>query len=256
MPGLDGKKSDKNGERKKAQELAERAGIPLWGAFRVVRGELSLNELLKAMLRRDRFQRLQKGGLDPDLAGHVASGSLPEWRARVLQEMRQVGRDKFTRDRVETACREKFPVAIWKFGDDDWVQGTIPKTRTYDFSFLADGAAEPQSIFKHDVKATCQPADLELVRAQRKFEKKVTKEGLGASRDRKDRYRPTDEELAKLKSDSKKVRWIFRDGTAVEGKVFAFGRWDLDIELETGSQVTIFFHAFHKVTGQRLGRVT
>ena len=249
--------SEKDTERLEAQKLAQRTGVPLWGAFRIIRGEVSLNELLKAMMRREKFQRLQKSGLDPDLAGHVASGSLPQWRATVLQDMRTAGRAKFTRDRIEMAYQEGLPTAIWAFGQDDWLAGQIQKARTYDFVFVPADGAESLTIFKHDVKMMCLPSDMDAVRGQRSFDKRVLSEGLGASRDRKDRYRPTDEELSQVRGTNRAVRWVFRDGTGVDGVVVAFGRWDVDIAIpgDDSAPCSLFFHALHPNTQKSLRRL-
>ena len=123
--------------------MSVRTGVPLWGAFRVVRGEVSLNDLLKSLLRREKFQKLQtKDGLDADLAGHVASGTLPLWRAQVLQDMRRIGRGKFTRDRLEMAFKDGLPVAIWRFGEADWEVGRVLKSRTYDFQFQPEAVEQ------------------------------------------------------------------------------------------------------------------
>ena len=231
-------------ERKKAQDLATRSGVPLWGAFRVVRGETTLDLLLKSMLRREKFKRFQaKDGLDPDLAGHVASGSLPMWRAKALQEMRQVGRGKFTRDRLEMALREGTALALWRFGVDDWQVGHIIKARTYDVLFAVEGQ-ENALVFKHDLKMVCAPDDLEVVRKACSTDTKTIEEGLGASRDRKERYRPTDEKLLEVRTRGRNVKWTFRDGTMITGKIHAFGRWDLDLALGADG-ATLFFHSLH-----------
>ncbi len=243
---------DKSEERDKALELAERAGIPLWGAFRVVRGEVTLNQLLKSMLRREKFQRLQKEGLDPDLAGHVASGSLPRWRAMALQEMRKAGRTKFTRDRLEISHRAKQPLALWRFDADDWEVGRVAKSRTYDFHFETATAKEPLVIDKHNVKMVCAPEDLDALRQARVHEKKVLQQKLGASKDRNERYRPSDQQLCGARDNAAVIRWIFRDGTAVMGRVQAFGRWDLDLLVEGDKEATLFFHALHRATDKAL----
>lgn len=250
------RKDANGGERKKAQELAERTGVPLWGAYRVVRSEITLNELLKSMLRREKFQKLQKQGLDADLAGHVASGSLPVWRAQILQDMRTKGRPKFTRDRIEMTARDKRPISVWRFGQEDWEVGDVLRARTYDFQFRAGEAKEPDVVFKHDVKMLCEPADVEALRGARRFEKKVLKEGLGASKERKDRYRPTDEQLCKVRDSGNAVKWVFRDGTSVVGSVAAFGRWDMGLELDNGALATLFFHALHGATDRNLEQAT
>ena len=238
-------------ERTKAKELAERTGVPLWGAYRIIRGETTLNDLLKSMMRREKFQRLRGQGMDSDLAGHVSAGTLPAWRAKVLQEMRHAGRGKFTRDRIEMAHREELPLGLWRFGQD-WAAGRVVHTRTYDFNFQVDGVDEPVTVFKHDVKMLCHPADLEAVVAARRFDKKVLKMGLGASRERKDRYRPTDEQLCAVRDAGKAAKWVFRDGTAVHGKIVAFGRWDADLVLEGDANASLFFHALHEATDRGL----
>ena len=239
----------KEEEKKNAQDLATRTGVPLWGAYRIVRGETSLDQLLKSILRREKFKKLQtKDGLDPDLAGHVSSGTLPLWRAHALQEMRKVGRAKFTRDRLETSLRNGTPLALWRFGQDDWEVGRIIKARTYDVLFHVEGR-EPDLVFKHDLKMVCAPEDLEAARKACTKDDKVAGEGLGASRDRKERFRPTDEQLLEARQKGRALKWYFRDGTMVAGKIFAFGRWDLDLAIGTGG-ATLFFHALHPGTAK------
>ena len=242
---------EQDDERKKARELAERTGVPIWGAFRVIRGELSLNDLLKTMLRRDKFRRLRdREGLDADLAGHVASGTLSQWRAQLLQDMRKTGRTKFTRDRLKMVALEKTPVAICRFGTDEWEVGMVTRTRTYDFQFRGDG--EPGFVFKHDVKMLCEAAHLPVITASLKRDKRVLQEGLAASRERKDRYRPDDELLARLVGEDRQRRWVLRDGTVVNGRLVAFGRWDVDLAVDDEASVTVFFHALHEDTAKHL----
>ena len=239
-------------EQLKARELCERTGVPLWGAYRVVRGEITLAQLLKSMMRRERFQRLQKAGFDADLAGHVASGSLSKWRAALLQEMRGAGRGKFTRDRIAIAGREKLALSIWRFGQSSWDSGLITRQRTYDF-VMTPKTGEPVEVLKHDVKMVCHPTDLDAVRESCAIEKSVRKMGLTSSKDRKDRYRPTDEQLTQARESGRLVRWTFRDGWSVRGRIYAFGRWDIDIMVEQGAAATLFFHALHANTDRDLG---
>lgn len=247
-----GQDDTKGQEREKALELAERAGIPLWGAFRVVRGEVTLNELLKSMLRREKFRRLQKEGLDPDLAGHVASGSLPRWRAKALQDMRKAGRSKFTRDRIEIARHDKVPIGVWLFGRE-WIVGRVLRSRTYDFTFDHPSVEEPELIHKHDVKTICDFEHVEALRKAGKADKKLTEQGLGASRDRNERYRPTDQQLCNARDADSLVAWYFRDGTTIKARVQAFGRWDLDVTVDD-AEGTLFFHALHRNTDKKLSK--
>jgi len=233
-------------DRTRAQELATRTGVPVWGAFRVIRGELSLNELLKSLMRREKFARLQQGGLAPDLAGHVASGALEEWRAQALQDMRNAGRVRFAADRIEIAHREKLRTAVWRFGQADWEVGQVTKSRTYDFRFQV--GQQESDVYKHDVKMLCNPDDLSDLRAASGHDEQLHAKGLGASKDRHDRYRPSDKLLCTARDSESDVKWMFRDGTAVSGRVHAFGRWDMDLVLDSGTYATLFFHALHSNT--------
>jgi hypothetical protein len=240
-------------EAKKAAELSARTGVPLWGAYRIVRGELTLNDLLQTLIRREKFEKLQKSGLDADLAGHVVHGSLDEWRASVLMDNRKAGRRRFSDDRIESTGQTGGQLGVWRFGSDMQV-GAVVKARTYDFDFQPEGAAEATLVFKHDVKAVCAAEMAATIAAARRFEKKIVQEGLGASRDRKDRYRPTEELLARALASTTPIRCVFRDGTALEGRVKAFGRWDLDLVVGT-AEVTVFFHALHSATDRFLKRI-
>ena len=244
-----------------AAEVAERSGVPLWGAYRIVRGELTLNELLQELIRRERFERLQKAGMDSDLAGHVVSGTLDEARAGILMKMRQAGRRRFSDDRIESAGESGARLALWRFGASDLEVGCVVKARTYDFDFKTTGApgsdepdGAPVLVYKHDVKLLTTPENAPAVAAARRFEKKVLQEGLGPSREKRDRYRPSEDLLAKVTAAGTVLRWVFRDGTAIEGRAKSFGRWDVDLDVGDAS-LTLFLHALHSATDRNLKRV-
>jgi hypothetical protein len=249
----DSARSDKSKdpqEQQEARDLAEKSGVPLWGAYRVIRGELTLNDLLKSMMRREKFKTLKsQHGLDADLAGHVANDSLPIWRAKLLQDMRGAGRSKFTRDRISIAHSEKLAVAVWCFGADEWIVGNITRCRTYDFDFKPTKGAGSK-IHKHNIKALCHPNDVEAIDGACGVDAEVRALGLQSSKSREERYRPADQQLKTAKSREQAVKWVFRDGSTLIGNIFAFGRWDLDL-LTQGSTTTLFFHALHVSTNDQ-----
>ncbi len=241
--------------RARAVDIAERSGIPLGEAYRVARGQASLNDVLQQLLRRERLRRLvEREGMDPSLAGQVVSGDLSLARARLLQDLRAAGRSRFTEDRIAAAGKRGGRVAIWTF-EDGWLVGTVQKARTYDFDFLRTGAEEAALVHKHDVKALAAPEAVPAIQERIQRIKAIAQLGLGASSNKEDRYHPTESELVRLRETRRNVLWVFRDGTTVLGKVVAFGRWDADVELTGGTAVTVFFHALHAETGARLGRV-
>ncbi|HIA05004.1 MAG TPA: hypothetical protein EYN06_08545 [Myxococcales bacterium] len=238
-------------EQQAARELAEKSGVPLWGAYRVIRGEITLNQLLKSMMRREKFRKLQsQDGLDSDLAGHVANDTLPIWRAKMLQEMRGAGRSKFSRDRIAIAHSQKLAISMWCFGSEEWETGHIIRCRTYDFDFRSE-QGKNSKYFKHDIKLLCHPDDLKGIQALSDVSTGIVDLGLKASKSRDDRYRPSDQQLEQAKLHGKAIKWVFRDGTMITGAVFAFGRWDLDL-ISRGSSATLFFHALHPETKKQL----
>ena len=213
-------------EQIQAQNLSAETGVPLWAAYRVVRGEVNLDQLLKSMMRKEQFRKLQEQqGFDSDLAGHVVSGALPLWRAKALQEMRGSGRTRFSRDRIALMAKEKLQLSMWQFGETEWISAIVRKSRTYDVSLKLKGG-QTKKVLKHNIKAVCHPRDLDLVKMATGLEKTIARQRLTASKERKDRYRPTDEQLVALKASGKPVYWVFRDGgggdVSLEFHVFQF----------------------------------
>lgn len=233
--------------RTTAQQFAKDKGVPIVHAYRVLSGQATLNEVLKGMMRKERFEQLvTREGIDRELAGQVASGHLSKQRALVLTRMRALRGPKLHVDGITAAAGQE-PYAVNFFGTG-WQMGTIRAGRAYDFDFAADGAAALATHFKHDVKAICPVSDLPAIRDAASFDESVKAQGLLGTGERAERVRPDDEWMLKLVEGNRAVRLTMRDGEIFIGQLRSFGRWDADLVLPGGEIVTVFFHALHPVS--------
>ena len=228
-----------------AQKLAKEKGIPLVHAYRILKGQTTLNDVLKGMMRKERFEQLvAREGVDRELAGQVASGHLPKQRAVLLTRMRTLRKQKLHIDGIKAAEVEKKKIGIDVFGKG-WLLGRVRAARPYDFDFLADGTEKSEKFFKHDVKAVCAAEDFEAARAACEIDTAIHAQGLGQTEDRQQRVRPSDDTMLRFIDEQKVVRFTMRDGEQILGRLRSFGRWDAELVLEGGEPVTVFFHGLH-----------
>jgi len=234
--------------RAKAQVLSKEKTIPLIHAYRILKGQTTLNEVLKGMMRKERFeQMIARDGIDRELAGQVASGHLSKQRALLLTRMRTLRKQKLHIDGIKAAEIEKIRVGLDIFGQG-WVAGRVRNVRPYEFDFFSETAEKSERYFKHDVKAMCVADELDAVRKATSIDEAIQAAGLAATEDRAERIKPEDEVLLKAIESNVIVRFTMRDGELVLGRVRSFGRWDAEVCLETGEIVTVFFHGLHTVS--------
>lgn len=240
--------TEKDSVREEAQKLARDKGVPIVHAYRILKGQATLNDVLKAMMRKERFEQLiNREGIDRELAGQVASGNLPKQRALTLTRMRTLRGPKLHVDAITAAAAEPNAVAISVFGAG-WLVGRVKSARLYDFDFLIDGAGAAMTFFKHDAKALCVASELEAVKACASVDDAVASQGLAGTEDRAARVRPEDEWMLKLVEDERIVRFTMRDGEAYVGQLRSFGRWDGELVLPGGECVSVFFHGLHPLS--------
>lgn len=238
-------RDEKSELKNEAQKLSKEKGIPLVHAYRVLKGQTTLNDVLKGMMRKERFEQLvTREGVDRELAGQVASGHLPKQRAVLLTRMRTLRKQKLHIDGIKSAELEKKRIGLSVFGRG-WVTGRVRAARPYDFDFLVDGSDKADKFFKHDVKALCMAEDIDAVRRACSSDEAVRTEGLAATEDRSQRVRPLDDVMLRFIDDQRVVRFTMRDGEQILGRLRSFGRWDAELVLDDGETVTIFFHGLH-----------
>lgn len=241
--------------------MSKAKGIPLAHAHRILQGQTTLNDVLKLLMRKDRFERLvRREGLDPSLAGQVASGHLTRERAQLVTRIRKHRNRPLDHDPLRAAFKRGGELALWLFGEG-WVRGSLVGHKVYEVELLEAGAEGPRAIPKHEVKAVADPAGADAVAALAGRDEAVAAEGLGSTQDRAERIRPSDDWLLAAAEGGGDVTFVFRDGSVLTGRLMSFGRWDASLEVEISGAaegdeparvpVEIFFHSLHKSTLER-----
>ncbi|MFT7582771.1 MAG: hypothetical protein ACI9MR_004454 [Myxococcota bacterium] len=243
---------EKEALKGQAQALAKEKGIPVVHAYRILKGQVTLNDVLKAMMRKERFEKLVASeGIDRELAGQVASGHLSKKRAVVLTRMRALRNEKLHLDAIKNAELAGEQVAV-DFFEHGWRTGKVQAARPYDFDFMTDGETVATTHFKHDVKALCEHSSYSAVKDIVSVEPDIRSQGLVGTEDRSTRVRPEDDRMLDLAHDERIVRFTMRDGETFLGKIKSFGRWDVELVLNGGETLTVFFHGLHPIS-LRLG---
>ena len=233
-------------QQEAARELASDKGIPQVHALRVIRGEVSLNIVLKDLMRKERAtQLIEEDGLEPGLAGQVASGHLSRERALELQRIRTFRKERIDRDALKLAELSEDDVGVGCF-DGTWFVGKVSEARTYEFDFVLSEGEATQLIQKHDVKIVCPAAVVAPLRKVEIFDDAVREAGLAGTADRSERVRPTDARLLQLIETEQAVTCVLRDGSSYVGRVRSFGRWDMSLDIDDAGEITVLFHALHK----------
>ncbi len=241
--------AEKEALKEQAHQLAKDKGVPLVHAYRILKGQTSLNEVLKSMMRKERFDQLvQREGIDRELAGQVASGHLSHKRAKTLTKMRELRGRKLHVDGVSAVAGTKERVALDLF-TEGWVIGWVKAARAYDFDLLEDGGdGSTRMVHKHDVKAMCLVDELPAIKTALTRDDVVASQSLAGTEDRQARVRPDDDWMIGLVEGRRMVRCTMRDGEAFLGVLRSFGRWDAELVLPGGETVTVFFHGLHPVS--------
>ena len=233
-------------QQEEARKLALDKGIPQVHALRVIRGEVSLSIVMKDLMRKEHATSLiEQDGLEPGLAGQVASGHLSRERALELQRIRSFRKERIDRDALKLAEINEAEIGVGCF-DGSWFVGRVTEARTYECDFVETEGDAKRLIQKHDVKVVCAA---EIVQDLRKVEQvldAVRDAGLAGTADRSERVRPTDARLLHLIDEAETINCVLRDGSGYVGRVRSFGRWDMSIDVEGAGEITVLFHALHK----------
>jgi sRNA-binding regulator protein Hfq len=202
--------------------------------------------VLEGLMRKERAtQLIESDGLEPGLAGQVASGHLSRERALELQRIRMFRKERIDRDALKLAEIQEVEVGVGCF-DGAWFVGKVSAARTYEVDFVLSEGGETRLIQKHDVKIVCPSEVVTSLREVEMFQGPVREVGLAGTADRSERVRPTDARLLQLIEEQLPVTCLLRDGSSYRGVLRSFGRWDMSMEIEGAGEVTVLFHALHK----------
>ena len=231
-------------EKEKIRGVVERSGIPYPLAVLVVRGKLSLNDVLNEMFVRSRRDKLVKEGMDPSLAGQIVRGKLDADRAKRIQAVWTTQHASFQSDRLREAPAGT-PLAIALF-DRPLHRGTLDKVSRYDLMWRADGAPARETVKKHELKLYCAAEHLDRVAAALGTADEVAQLGLRATEDRAQRFRPTEELALDWVPNRRLLRFVFRDGQTLVGIPTRVARFEIEVDLGEGATCCVLTHALLK----------
>lgn len=226
-------------EKEKVAVMVQRSGIAAADALRVVRGRVTLNEVLERMFLRQRVGRLVKEGLRCDLAGQVVRGRLPPERALQVQELWN-----FQQAGWKVQRWKEWPpdtaVGLFCYGRDPF-EVRLRSVERYDL--LVEGPEGVVPIPKDQVVAYCRAEDLATVRQS--FASDAGLEDLGRSRYREDRWRPTLSDALAWVRQRRPVRFRLRNGQAVQGLVRRVAFYEIELEIQ-GGRLVLMTHALRQ----------
>lgn len=233
-----------------ADELVRTTGIPRNMAFQVVRGALSLREVLERMSTRDRVETLvARHGLIRSLATQVALGQIPldeVLRKRRLDEHLAANRD---RSALTEAVSSGKPVAL-AVHDLAILRGVITQVDPYEIEISVDGAP-PRRLHKLQIKYLYDPASYATAKKAMGFDaaKKKAREPIALPQDR---YGCSDRRLFRYLDDQTPIVVTTLEGNTLRGTVTWLSRWEFGMKLARGGAwCVVMRHALEDVAEER-----
>jgi len=226
-------------EREKVAALAQRSGISAKDALRVVRGQVTLNQVLEEMFLRQRVRRMVDQGIRIDLAGQVVRGRLPPDRARQCQELWDFQQAGFKRQQ----WKEWPPgtaVGLFCHGREPFEVRLLDVER---YALVVEGPEGADRIPKDQVLGYCLAADLPTARSF--FLPGDGLEDLGPSRSLADRWRPTVTQALEWARLRGPVRFRLRNGQTVRGLVRRAALFGIELEVQ-GVRLVLMTHALRR----------
>lgn len=230
-------------DKAEATRLVARSGIPFPQALLVVRGELTLNEVLNRMWLADRRARLVRDGMDPSLAGQVVRGHLTAERAREIQALWEMQAGSFHSDALRPDPEvERF---LLPFHAPPMV-GRVTHVSRYDVFLAPSGSAAAVSLKKHDLKMHGPAPALEGVLRAITPDPGVRALALQASARLDDRFRPTEALAREWATARRPLRFTFRDGDTLTGIPVRVALFEVEVNCGDGASACLMTHALYK----------
>ena len=248
----------KEGTQAKIHELMQRSGLPHGLAREVMEGTCTLNQALHRLMRREKAERLvRQHGFSLSAAFSVASGHTTVEDQLVLQglshcEARQPDRSVLVD--LRTSGGEGL---FFVFGEEPFT-ARVSAVERYDVVLDVEGGSEGRRIQKHDIKFVSPDLLREDLDRLLSEEPSLLDQGLGSSKNYRDRFRSSKKVLFKHHRDRLPTRVVLRDGTVLTGFVGWFGKWEFELALldprkkhqakaKPSGSVVIFRHALHSL---------
>ena len=230
-------------EKAEATRLASRSGIPFPQALLVVRGELTLNDVLNRMWLADKFARLVHGGMDSSLAGQVVRGQLTLERAQEIQSLWRMQAGSFHSDALRPDPKTRRFLVTFHAPP---LIGHVTRVSRYDVFLAPAGGENVVSLKKHDLKMHGSATALDAVLRAIVPDPKVRELSLQASTRMDDRFRPTEALAREWAATRRPLRFTFRDGDTLVGVPVRVALFEIEVDCGDGVTACLMTHALFK----------
>ena len=231
-------------EKTKARKLADRYELPVAVTLGIIRGEIELSDALEEKAAKRRYQELISQGIHPNIAGQVARGRLTLEEGQIRSDLLKLQKRSFYYSRLNEYQRGE-RVALYLF-EHGILKGIVVDKAPYDLDVVPDNSDVPVLVKKHDVKLHGDPEVLDRVVSFLKVDEGIAREHLSSTVDLEERFRPTHEDALIWVSVGAPLRFSFRDGEVIEGRVKACGVYEIEVQVNEELSVYIMTHALHK----------
>ena len=234
---------------KKAEEIAQRTGLGRRDAMRVASGKVTVQQVLKEMLVREKLKaEVAKGELDSMYVPAIVGRQMTLDRAKFLTRLLKDEAWRSTASILDELAESGRERAFVLFGRDPFV-AKIARISKYDVWFQIGEGGEPEQIEKHNIIVSCAVEELDELEGATQFDDAVRSKHLGASVSYKDRFRSDKEVLYRYHLSGEPIRVTFRDGRVLTGQVGWFGRWEFELKVSDTCKPVVFRHAMYALEG-------
>jgi hypothetical protein len=229
-------------ERAHALDIAKRSGIPFSRAVTVLRGQETLDHVLKDLFIKQRRDKFVRDGLEPSLAGQVANDRLPLDRAQRIQSVWKAQNASFHSDRLGALQGTMVAIGLFEHGI---VVGRLTRVGRYDIALHRRDSDIVETFKKHQIKFYSKAESLDSLTEVVQGAPDAASASPGFSTVLAERWRPDEELALKWAREQPMVSFRFRDGQTIQGRPVRVAIYE--IELGCGeTTIGVLTHALVK----------
>jgi hypothetical protein len=232
-------------QQARARKLREENGLPPHAAAIVARGDDTLANVLKQLLRKERIDKLvAQHDLNRGAATKIVDGEDNLERILLRRRARQVVQETPPHRRLDEVHAAGARVCL-VIDPEEILTGRVIEIERLELVFQPDGdEGEPRRLRKLEMHALLDPAHLAVLRQRwgRDRAQDLAPESCPWLRQHIKHAR-----LQKLVDSRARCALVTRRGRVLEGKIVWYSRFEICLKLTKKAEVVLFRHAVHEL---------